>query len=93
MQQYLKQDIQFLPGVGPKRADLLREELKIQTFEDLITYYPYKYIDRSTFYKISDITSEGYILFNVRPVNLGPLNPFLPGTYYRKADNGNIVLF
>ena len=58
MQQYLKQDIQFLPGVGPKRADLLREELKIQTFEDLITYYPYKYVDRSTFYKISDIRTD-----------------------------------
>ena len=58
MQQYLKQDIQFLPGVGPKRADLLREELNIQTFEDLITYYPYKYIDRSRFYRISEITSD-----------------------------------
>jgi len=58
MQQYLKQDIQFLPGVGPKRAELLRDELKIQTFEDLITYYPYKYIDRSRFYKISEITAD-----------------------------------
>ena len=58
MQQYLQQDIQFLPGVGPKRADLLREELNINTFEDLLTYYPYRYVDRSRFYKISEITSD-----------------------------------
>ena len=58
MQQYLQQDIQFLPGVGPKRADLLREELNINTLEDLLTYYPYRYVDRSKFYKISDVTSD-----------------------------------
>ena len=38
MQQYLQQDIQFLQGVGPKRAELLRQELNINTFEDLLTY-------------------------------------------------------
>ena len=58
MQQYLQQDIQFLPGVGPKRADILRQELKIQNFEDLLTYYPYRYVDRSRFYKISEVTSD-----------------------------------
>ncbi len=58
MQQYLQQEIQFLPGVGPKRADLLREELGIQVFEDLLTHYPYRYVDRSRFYKISEVTSE-----------------------------------
>ena len=58
MQQYLQQDIQFLPGVGPKRADLLREELNINTFEDLLTHYPYRYVDRSRFYKISEVTSD-----------------------------------
>ena len=58
MQQYLQQDIQFLSGVGPKRADLLREELKINTFEDLLTYYPYRYVDRSRFYSIAEVTSD-----------------------------------
>ncbi len=58
MQQYLQQDIQFLPGVGPKRADILREELNISTIEDLLTYYPYRYVDRSRFFKISDVTSD-----------------------------------
>jgi len=58
MQQYLQQDIQFLQGVGPKRADLLREEFSIHTFEDLLTHYPYRYVDRSKFYKISEVTSD-----------------------------------
>ncbi len=58
MQHYLQQDIQFLPGVGPKRAELLREELKIRTFEDLLSHYPFRYVDRSRFYKISEVTSE-----------------------------------
>jgi len=58
MQQYLQQDIQFLQGVGPKRADLLREELGIHTFEDLLTHYPYRYVDRSKFYRISEVTSD-----------------------------------
>ena len=58
MQQYLQQDIQFLPGVGPKRADVLREELNISTIEDLLTHYPYRYVDRSQFYKISEVTSD-----------------------------------
>ena len=58
MQQYLKQDIKFLPGVGPKRAELLQEELNIRTFEDLLTHYPYRYVDRSRFYKISEVTSD-----------------------------------
>ena len=58
MQQYLQQDLQFLPGVGPKRADMLRQELEMNTFEDLLTYYPYRYVDRSRFYKISEVTSD-----------------------------------
>jgi len=58
MQQYLQQDIQFLQGVGPKRAELLRQELTINTIEDLLTYYPYRYVDRSRFYKISEVTSD-----------------------------------
>lgn len=58
MQQYLQQDIQFLPGVGPKRAELLRKELNISSVEDLLTYYPFRYVDRSRFYKISEVSSD-----------------------------------
>ncbi len=56
MSEFLDQDIKFLPGVGPQRAELLKKELKIFTFEDLLYYFPYKYIDRTKFYKISEVT-------------------------------------
>lgn len=55
MSEFLKQDIKFLPGVGPKRADLLNKELSIFTLEDLLYYFPYKYIDRTKFYRINEI--------------------------------------
>ncbi len=55
MTGFLDQEIKFLPGVGPKRAELLAKELKIKTFGDLVYYFPYKYIDRTKFYKISEV--------------------------------------
>jgi ATP-dependent DNA helicase RecG len=48
----------YLQGVGPKRADLLRKELNIFTLRDLLYYFPFKYVDRSKFYSISEITSD-----------------------------------
>ncbi len=54
----LQTDIKFLTGVGPKRSDLLNRELNIHTFEDLLYHFPYRYIDRSRFYKISEINSQ-----------------------------------
>lgn len=55
MNKYLEQDIKFLPGVGPKRAELFNKELNIYTVNDLLYYYPYKYIDRTRFYSIKEI--------------------------------------
>lgn len=55
---FLTQDIQFLQGVGPQRADLLRKELSIHTVEDLLRHYPYKYVDRSRFYRISELRED-----------------------------------
>ncbi len=52
------QDIKYLPGVGPKKADLLAKELDIHSAEDLLRHYPYKYIDRSRFYYIHEISEE-----------------------------------
>ena len=54
----LKSDIQYLPGVGPKRAALLKNELEISTFSDLIHFYPFRYIDRSSIQRIADLTSN-----------------------------------
>ena len=54
----LQQEIKFLSGVGPKRAELLNKELNIFIFEDLLYYFPYKYIDRSKFYNIKDLNQN-----------------------------------
>ncbi len=51
-------EIQFLPGVGPRRAALLGSELGIQTVDDLLHVYPFRYIDRSRILKISEIRSD-----------------------------------
>ncbi|MDG2448436.1 MAG: ATP-dependent DNA helicase RecG [Saprospiraceae bacterium] len=50
---YLKTKIDFLKGVGEKRAELLRDELGVKTFFDLINLYPFRYIDRTQFHNIS----------------------------------------
>jgi len=55
MPSQLLQEIKFLPGVGPRRAELLTRELGIETFSDLIYYFPYKYVDRTKFYAIREI--------------------------------------
>ena len=63
-------NIKYLPGVGPKRAELLNKELEIFTYLDLLHYYPYKYIDRSKTYKISEIDgSMPYIQLRGRIVS------------------------
>ncbi|TSA34435.1 MAG: ATP-dependent DNA helicase RecG [Porphyromonadaceae bacterium] len=58
MDTLLQTDIKFLPGVGPRRAEMLFNELGVSTFEDLLRHYPYKYTDRTRFYTISEINSD-----------------------------------
>ena len=55
---FLGQDITYLPGVGPNRKKLLSKELGIETFGDLLEYYPYKYVDRSRVYTVSELTGD-----------------------------------
>ena len=50
--------IQYLPGVGPKRAELLQSELGISTVGDLVRLYPFRYIDRSVIVRIADVQPE-----------------------------------
>ena len=54
----LDTEIQFLPGVGPKRASLLQKELGVSTFGDLLRLYPFRYIDRSSIIPISEIRPD-----------------------------------
>ena len=54
----LETEITYLPGVGPKRAKVLGEELGVKTFADLLANFPYKYIDRSKLYSIEEVNTE-----------------------------------
>ena len=54
----LHNDIKYLTGVGPKRAEILFKELGIATFEDLLYTFPFRYIDRTKFYSIGELTPD-----------------------------------
>lgn len=55
---FLHTKIEFLKGVGPLKAEILRKELGISVFGDLLTHYPFRYIDRSKFYTIGSLTDD-----------------------------------
>ena len=54
----LDQDIMYLPGVGPNRKKMLSQELNINTFGDLLEYFPYKHVDRTKVYAIRELTGD-----------------------------------
>jgi ATP-dependent DNA helicase RecG len=58
MATVLEQDIKYLPGAGPRRAELLLKELGIRTFGDLLYTFPFRYIDRTKFYTVKEITAD-----------------------------------
>ena len=54
----LSTSIEYLKGVGPKRAELLKKELEIFTFRDLLFHFPFRYIDKSKIYLVADLKTE-----------------------------------
>ena len=78
----LDSDIQYISGVGPKRAALIKAELGCSTMGELLRIYPYRYIDRSRFYRISEIAGEeAYVQVKARVVSrtlLGPGGSVIP---------------
>ncbi len=54
----LDENITYLKGVGPQKANILASELGIKTYGDLISHYPYRYLDRSKFYRISELSPD-----------------------------------
>ena len=58
MYNILDQNLQYLPGVGPGRALTMAAELDVRTVRDLLFYFPYRYIDRSTIYTVSQLRED-----------------------------------
>lgn len=84
--QLLSTSIEFLKGVGPKRADLLMLELSIRTFGDLLNHYPFRYNDRTKFYKIREINKElPYVQISAQLISLKEI-----GDRYKKRLVGEI---
>ena len=54
----LSTPIEYLKGVGPQRGELLKKELGIYTYADLLQHYPFRYIDRTRFYKVNQLNAE-----------------------------------
>ena len=76
MNEFLTTDIQFLKGVGSVRAELLRKELGIHQFSDILNYFPFRYVDRSKFYRIAEIESNtGYIQIKGRINHIQEVGP------------------
>lgn len=66
--------VEYLKGIGPARAELLKKELGIKVYADLLLYYPFRYIDKSKLYKISDINSDAnYIQLRGRIISLNEI--------------------
>ena len=84
----------YVPGVGPKRKEILSKELNIQTFGDLLEYYPYKYVDRSRIYRSDELSPDmpfvqlkGKIL-SFEEFEMGPRKKRLVAHFH---DGGRIV--
>ena len=56
MNNFLITPIEFLKGVGPQKAEVLKKEVSVFTFGDFLEYYPFRYVDRSVFHKVRDIS-------------------------------------
>ncbi|MEM9325821.1 MAG: ATP-dependent DNA helicase RecG [Bacteroidota bacterium] len=58
MSGFFSKQIMYLKGAGPQRAELLEKELSLSTYADLIQHYPFRYEDRTKFYKIAELTGD-----------------------------------
>ncbi len=57
-EQILKTPVEYLKGVGTQRADILKKDLAIFSYQDLLQHYPFRYIDRTRFYKIRELNGD-----------------------------------
>ncbi|WP_370459420.1 ATP-dependent DNA helicase RecG [Chitinophaga sp. Cy-1792] len=67
----LSNPIEYLKGVGPQRGELLRKEINIHTFKDLLEYFPFRYVDKTRIDKISDISGyEDFVQIRGRIIRM-----------------------
>ena len=95
----LQTPIEFLKGVGPSRGDLLRKELGIFKYQDLVNFYPNRYIDRTRYYKINELqntTSEVQIIgkiIHIKTVEFGKNQKRLMATFADATGQIELVWF
>ena len=92
---FLDTPIEYLKGVGPARAEVLKKELNIFTFGEILSCFPFRYVDRSRIYKISEIADDTtYVQFRAKIINIrtagGPRNKRLIAVV--SDDSGEIEL-
>jgi ATP-dependent DNA helicase RecG len=97
--QLLQTPIEYLKGVGPQRGELLRKELGIHRYEDLINFYPNRYIDRTRYYKINELNNNpaevqiiGKII-HVKTVVFGKAKKRLVATFVDETGEMELVWF
>ncbi|HMT30704.1 MAG TPA: hypothetical protein PKD91_15630, partial [Bacteroidia bacterium] len=74
MSSFFDTPIEYLKGVGPQRGEILRKELQIFNFRDLLYHFPFRHVDRSKFYRISDIRDDSaYIQVKGRITNFNTI--------------------
>ncbi len=94
----LNKSIEFLKGVGPNRAKLIKKELKISKFKDLLFQFPYRYIDKTKYHKISEINSSNNEIQligkikELREVGIGSKKR-LVASFYDKSGKIELVWF
>ena len=91
--------IEYLKGVGPQRGELLRKELNIHRYEDLVNFYPNRYIDRTRYYKINELQkndSEVQIIgkiIHIKTVEFGKAKKRLVATFVDETGEIELVWF
>lgn len=99
MNEVLDTDIKFLPGIGPKRAEILQKEAGIRTFADMLYLFPFRYIDRSKIYPIKELLpTMAYIqirgkITGIRHIGANPRTSRLSITLYDGTGAIELVFF
>jgi ATP-dependent DNA helicase RecG len=99
MQNLLLTPIEYLKGVGPNRGELLRKELGIYKYQDLVNFFPNRYIDRTRYYKINELQNNiaevqiiGKII-NIKTVEFGRNQKRLVATFVDDTGQMELVWF